>query len=202
MIKVRQIEITAYVNQNLDEIDNILSKQGFKIIRKSRVEDKYMLHKDEPLTKNNILSILTKCLLIRYLCINNDKEVKSLTYKKKDYKGDTSISEEKIVLSIEDIEQAEKLFNALNFRKIVDVNYDVIVYKKDEVELCFQLVEDLGLLVEYENIKDFKNVSQEEIIKEKERMLEELRSYQLQVSDDYDVKKAYQLIKNRMERGA
>ena len=70
--------------------------------------------------------------------------------------------------------------------------------KRGNIEFAFQLEEDLGLLVEYESKKDFQDISSEDILKEKERMLQELKNYQLDVSDDYDVKKAYQLILNRM----
>lgn len=195
---MKQIEVTTNVKQSLEEIHQLLSNQGFEIIRRSRIEDSYMSRESDKLTKENILSTLMRCVLIRYLCVDGKETYKSITYKKKEYKGDTVLSEEKIVLKIEDLEKAEKLLRALDFEKIVDVRYDVIVYKRGDIELCFQLVEDLGLLVEYESLKDFEGVSPEDILKEKQRMLEELRSYQLEVSDDYDVKKAYQLIMNRM----
>ena len=38
---MEQIEVTTRVNQSLKEVDEILTAQGFKIIRKSRIEDKY-----------------------------------------------------------------------------------------------------------------------------------------------------------------
>lgn len=195
---MKQIEVTTNVHQSLAEVHDILSSQGFEIIRKSRIEDQYMSQEKDKLTRDNIISVLMRCLLIRYLCVNGSDTYKSITYKKKEYSGDTVLSEEKIVLNIDDIEKAERLLRALNFEKIVDVRYDVVVYKRGDVELCFQLVEDLGLLVEYESTKDFQGVSPEDILKEKQRMLEELRSYQLEVSEDYDVKKAYQLVLNRM----
>ncbi len=47
--------------------------------------------------------------------------------------------------------------------------------------------------------KDFSHASDFEIIKEKEKMLEEIKQYQLNVTDEYDVKKAYELIKKQIE---
>lgn len=38
---MKQIEIITRINNTLEEVDQILSKQGFKIIRKSHIEDKY-----------------------------------------------------------------------------------------------------------------------------------------------------------------
>lgn len=195
---MKQIEVTTYVNNTLEEIDSILTNQGFKIIRKSRIEDKYMTLSYDKLNKNNILDILSECVLIRYLCVNNNEEFKKITYKKKTYDGNTVISEEKINVNIDNIEKAEQLFNSLNFKNIVNVNYDVIVYEKDNLELAFQDVEGLGILLEYENESDFTDYTNEEILLEKQKMLNEIKKYNLNVSDDYDVKKAFELISKNL----
>lgn len=193
-----QIEVTTKVKQTLKEVDNILTKQGFFLIRKSRIEDKYMTQNYNELTKNNILEMLKKCVLIRYLCVNGEQTFKKLTYKNKVYADSVVVSEEKINVNIEDIDKAEKLFNALGFKNLVDVNYDVIVYQKGQLELAFQDVEGLGLLLEYENLNDFDGYTTEEIISEKEKMLNEIRSYNLDITNDYDVKKAFELIVNKL----
>ena len=46
----------------------------------------------------------------------------------------------------------------------------------------------------FEHQDDFTNISSEEIIKEKENMLLIVKDTGLDVSDDYDIKKAYELI--------
>lgn len=196
---MKQIEITTRVNNSLEEVDKILTKQGFSLIRKSRVEDKYLTQQKDQLTKANILTILSKCVLIRYLCVDNDYVFKGITYKNKVYDKDTVVSEEKINVKIEDTEAAEKLLNALDFQKIVDVNYDVIVYKKDFVELAFQQVEGLGLLLEYENPNNFEGVDNESILKEKQKMLDEISAYNLDITGDFDIKKSYELILERLK---
>ena len=195
---MKQIEVTTYVNNTLEEIDSILTNQGFKMIRKNRIEDKYMTLAYDKLNKNNILDILSKCVLIRYVCVNNNEEFKKITYKKKTYEGSTVISEEKVNVSIDNIDKAEQLFNSLDFKNIVNVNYDVIVYGKDNLELAFQNVEGLGLLLEYENEKDFSNYTNEEVLLEKQKMLSEIKGYNLNISDDYDVKKAFELISKNL----
>ena len=195
---MKQIEITTNVYQSLKDVDQLLTGQGFKIIRRSRVEDQYMILGEDPLLEEDILSTLSHSLLVRYLCVDGSKTTRNLTYKKKVYEGDTVLTEEKYVVGIDDTDQAVQLLENLGFHKLVDVKYDVVVYQKGKVELAFQEVENLGLLVEYESLKDFNGNSSSEILKEKKKMLAELRDYQLDVSDDYDVKKAYQLIKNRM----
>lgn len=191
---MKQIEITVKVNNSLERVDNILKEQGFKIIRSSRIEDKYMTNQFAKLMKDNILDILKSCVLIRFLNVNNREIFKRITYKNKVYNGTTIISEEKINIIIDNIEKAEKLFERLGFERIVEVNYDVIVYEKNGMELAFQNVENLGLLLEYESINDYTEFSNEDIIKEKEKMLDEIRKLKIDIENDYDVKKAYELI--------
>ena len=192
--KMKQIEVTTKVNDSLENAIKKLEDQGFKKIRESRIEDAYLTQRVKDLKHDNIVDILSSCVLLRYLNVNNEQTFKKITYKNKVYEGDTVISEEKINLNCEDLEKAEKLFNALGFEKLVDVKYDVIVLAKGKLEFAFQNVENLGLLLEYENLNDFDNISNDEILKEKEKMIGEIRSYNLNVTDDYDVKKAYELI--------
>ena len=191
---MKQIEITVRVNNQLNEIDSILTRQGFRIIRRSRIEDNYKTLEYNNLSKDNILNVLSKCVLIRYLNVNNEKEFKKITYKNKIYENNNVISEEKISVNIDDINNADKLFEMLGFKTIVNVNYDAIVYSNDKIELCFQDVEGLGLLLEYENEKDFDGYSSDEIIKEKYKMLDDIKKYNLNITNEIDVKKAYELI--------
>jgi len=191
---MEQIEITVTVNNTLEEIDTILKKQNFKLIRRSRIEDKYMTQHSSLLSEDNIIEILKTCVLIRFLNVNNKKIFKKITYKNKKYKNNTVISEEKINVNIDDIEKAEQLFLVLGFENIVNVNYDVIVYEKDGFELAFQNVEGLGLLLEYESRFDYSDSTDEEILQEKNKMLREIRKLNISIGNDYDIKKAQELI--------
>ena len=195
---MKQIEITVKVNSSLNEVDDILKEQGFNIIRTSRVEDKYMSNRFEKLTKDNILDILKGCVLVRFLNVNNKEIFKKITYKDKVYSDSKVISEEKININVDSIEKSEKLFEKLGFKKIVEVNYDVIVYEKDGLELAFQNVDNLGLLLEYEKNNDYTGYSDEDIMHEKEKMLEEIRKLKIDIENDYDVKKAYELIYKKL----
>ncbi len=189
---MKQLEVTVKVFNTLDEINNILSRQGFNVIRKSRVEDKYLSQKE--IKENNIYDVLSSCVLLRYLNANGEVFTK-ITYKNKEYTGDNVLTETKINVNIDSISNANKLFDALGFKHIVDVNYDVIVYEKDGFELAFQNVERLGLLLEVESNKDFTDSSEEDILSAKKTLADNIRTLGLNISDDYDIKKAYELIK-------
>lgn len=191
---MKQIEITTRVNETLDEAIKKLEKYGFKKIRESRIEDIYLTQRKKELNKKNVIQILSSCVLLRYLKVNNDQVIKKITYKNKVYDGNQVISEEKINLGCEDLNKAFKLFEALNFEKLTDVKYDVLVMAKGNLEFAFQNVENLGLLVEYENLNDFACKSNKEILEEKKKMISELKSYGFNVTDEFDIKKAYELI--------
>ena len=193
---MKQIEITTYVNNTLQEVDDILKRQGFKVIRKSKIKDIYKTLKYNELNKNNILNILSESVLIRYLKVNDKDEYKKLTYKNKIYDNDIVISEEKINVTIDDINKMNKLLELIGLKTIVNVNYDVIVYSNDDIEFCFQSVGNLGLLLEYEKKNDYDGYTNEEILSEKFKMLKEIQKYGLNISNDIDVKKAFELIKH------
>ncbi len=197
---MKQIEITVQVNNTLEEIDSILKNQKFKLIRRSKVKDKYMTTNLKALTKENILTILSKCVLLRYLNVDNKNIFKKITYKNKQYKDNIVISEEKISINIDNLENAEKLFSKLGFETIINVNYDVIVYEKNGLELALQNVENLGLLLEYESPIDYSNFSDEKILKEKEKMQEEIKKLNINIGNNYDIKKAYELVLMKMNK--
>lgn len=189
---MKQIETTGEVFQSLDEINDILTKQNFKIIRKSRIEDKYMSQFVNQLNSDNIISILEKSVLLRKLILDG-KEINKITYKDKKYDNGILLYEEKTSVSIDSIEDAENLFLKLDFKNLVNVNYNCTVYSNDNMELAFQDVENLGMLVEYESKEDFDGKSSEEINKKKLEMLEEIRNLGLIVGNK-DIRKANELI--------
>ena len=191
---MKQIEITTRVNETLEEAIKKLEKHGFKKVRESKVKDIYLTQKKKDLNKKNIIEILSSCVLLRYLKINDEQVIKKITYKNKVYDDNQVISEEKINLNCEDLNIAYKLFQALKFEKLTDEKYDVLVKKKNNLEFAFQNVNNLGLLLEYENLNDFEEKSNEEILEEKKTMIKELKSYGLNISNEIDVKKAYELV--------
>lgn len=196
---MKQIEVTVKVKNTLEEIDELLTSKGFKLIRKSRVEDDYVCPKELKVDKNNILEVLSSCVLIRYLK-TAEAEFKKLTYKNKEYSKDgVVISEEKINVSIDDTKKAQELFEKINFKKLVSVHYDVIVYSNNDYEFAFQNVEGLGLLLEFENENDFEGVSDETIVSEKQKMYEIIKTYGIKVENNYDIKKAYELVMKKIE---
>ena len=137
---------------------------------------------------------------MRKLTLENP-EIKKIKSKNKEYdKNGDIISEEKINLDITDIEKAQKLFECLNFEELIHVKYHVVVYRKDDKEFAFQIVDGLGTLIEYENKNDFTNKSLAEINNVKQKMYNEIKSTGIEITKEIDVKKAYELIEKKINQ--
>lgn len=194
---MKQIEITVRLDENMQSAISKLENQGFKKIRESQIDDVYMTAKLKELNKDNIQTILKKSVLLRSLKLEN-KEIKKITYKNKETDKDGDIiSEQKINLDCSDLEKAKDLFKHLEFEELIRVRYKVTVYGKGKVEYAFQDVENLGNLIEYENIDDFEGKSLDEINTVKKNMFEEIKNTGIKLTEEKDVKKAYELILNK-----
>lgn len=190
---MRQIEITVRVKEPLDKAIIKLEKLGFKNIRESNVDDVYMTQLKDKLNKENIQYILSNSVLLRYLNVNG-KEFKKISYKNKVYDNGNIISEKKINVECNSLESAKQLFECLNFEELVEVKYNVLVMEKNGIELAFQYGDDIGVLIEYENKNDFSNKTNEEIRLEKENMYNYIKKSGIEITEEIDVKKAWELI--------
>lgn len=190
---MRQIEITVRVKEPLDKAINKLEKLGFKNIRESNVDDVYMTQLKDKLNKENIQYILSNSVLLRYLNVNG-KEFKKISYKNKVYDNGNVISEKKVNVECNNLESAKQLFEYLNFEELVEVKYNVLVMEKNGIELAFQYGDDIGVLIEYENKNDFSNKTNEEIRLEKENMYNYIKKLGIEITEEIDVKKAWELI--------
>lgn len=197
---MKQIEITVRLNEDKQTAMKKLSKLGYKVIRQSDVDDIYMTTKLDELNADNIQYILKKSLLLRKLTVNNT-EIKKITYKNKEIDSNGNvILEQKVNLNCEDIDKAKKIFSYVDFKELVRVKYHVTVYEKDGIELAFQDVENLGTLIEYENNEDFEGKSIEEINDTKKNMYNDIKKTGILITEELDVKKAYELIMKKIEK--
>lgn len=192
---MKQIEVTVKLIDKIETAIQKLENQGFKKIRESDIHDIYLTNLNKKMCNDNIQEFLSHSVLLRNLNLGN-KKIKKITYKNKelDNNGDV-ISEQKINLNCDDLEKAEKLFNYLGFKRLVEVKYHVIVYEKNGMEFAFQIVENLGTLIEYEHKDDFSNKTISEINEVKSRLIDDIKKYKINISDEHDIKKAFELIK-------
>lgn len=190
---MKEIEITVKVFDSVEKTKDILARQGLKIIDTYSTKDIY-LSQDTNLSQS-IESMLNKSVILRQI-VTPSKVIKKIVHKNKVYDGDTLLYEDKINLKCEDLENAKLLFEALDFKELVIVQYDSFVYQKEGLELSFQNVKDLGLLLEIESDKK-KLESEEDVMQEKRRLYNLAKSLSLNIGDELNIKKAKALIKKR-----
>ena len=194
---MKQIEITTRLNEDITSAIDKLKKLGFTQIRESFLSDIYLSQYTSNINSNNIIETLSTSVLLRYIK-TSEYELKKITYKNKEYdKNNTVLSETKVSIDCNDLNEAKKLFECLNFNELISVKSHVLVFTKDNIELAFQEVENLGTLIEFENEKDFTDKTNDEIICEKLKMLDIIKDTGLHITDEYDVKKAFELIKKK-----
>lgn len=187
---MKEIEITVKVFDSVEKTKDILARQGLKIIDTYSTKDIY-LSQDTNLSQS-IESVLNKSVILRQI-VTPSKVIKKIVHKNKVYDGDTLLYEDKINLKCEDLENAKLLFEALDFKELVIVQYDSFVYQKEGLELSFQNVKDLGLLLEIESDKK-KLESEEDVMQEKRRLYNLAKSLSLNIDDELNIKKAKALI--------
>lgn len=190
---MKEIEITVKVFDSVEKTKDILARQGLKIVDTYSTKDIY-LSQDTNLSQS-IESVLNKSVILRQI-ITPSKVIKKIVHKNKVYDGDTLLYEDKINLKCEDLENAKLLFEALDFKELVIVQYDSFVYQKESLELSFQNVKDLGLLLEIESDKK-KLESEEDVMQEKRRLYNLAKSLSLNIGDELNIKKAKALIEKR-----
>lgn len=127
-----------------------------------------------------------------------EKKLEKLHIKIKKYEDNNFLSEEKISIECNDLESAKNLFECLNFRELIRVRYQVFVMKKGNIEFAFQLVDNLGLLLEYEDSNNYVGKSSIEIKQAKEKMFKKIKQFGIKTTDEIDVKKATELIYNKI----
>ena len=190
---MREIEITVKIFDSVEKTKDILARQGLKIVDTYSTKDIY-LSQDTNLSQS-IESVLNKSVILRQI-VTPSKVIKKIVHKNKVYDGDTLLYEDKINLKCEDLENAKLLFEALDFKELVIVQYDSFVYQKEGLELSFQNVKDLGLLLEIESDKK-KLESEEDVMQEKRRLYNLAKSLSLNIGDELNIKKAKALIEKR-----
>lgn len=145
---VRELEITVKVNSNYEKLHRDLIKNGFKIVDKYSCYDTYMIDSNIDTRNMRDLDIISKCVIVRDII----PYTKLLTYKKKTYdEFDNIIEQSKIDVKIDDIDNAIKFMKTINYKKLIDITDNLIVYSNNLFDIAVQLVNDKYIFIEMEN---------------------------------------------------
>lgn len=185
-------EICVQIDGNFEEIKKAVSRQGFEFIESYDNYDTYFT----TIKKENIKSVSYKQLLDNSVIIRNIKgdnfDIKNIVYKKKTLDNNGNVIDEvKTKLKIDDIEKAKTIFSNIGLNCWCDYVNHNNEFKKGEIVLIIQYVEDLGTFIEIEEYKSIENKTD----KEKFTILMDIiNSLGFKIGKDYSCKKPYMLL--------
>lgn len=191
---MQTIEITVKVNESKKTAKAKLIKNGFKQTSDEYGHDIYMTKELNSINKDNLFDLLNNSIILRHHYGKYREERKWIISKNKKYKNNNVTSEEIISVLIDDIEKMKAILEKDGYQELIEKKQYFNDFTKDDIVFTLEEVENIGLLIEYENKNDFSNYSSDEIIKEKEKMYNIIKETGIDISDDYDIKKAYDLI--------
>lgn len=182
---MRETEITVQIFNSLDEIKEILQSQGYKLTCDYKLIDWYFSKYDD-VKEMDYPTLLKNSFLVRY---STDKPSCVLCYKDKEIdKFGNVISEVKYKTHTEDPNKAVEIFTkaGLNLWNILKTH--LLCYKKEDIEFAVQIVDGLGIFIEYEEIPAMEKLSPQEKIN---RLVNTIKSLGLDIGEDYSCKKVY-----------
>ena len=185
-------EICVQAYTTLEELQRKLENAGYEFVENYNNSDTYF----STLSKRDIKKLDYKALLDSSLIVRHFEgdncDIKNLVYKKKtlDENGNV-IKEIKTKLKIDDIDKAKQMFSSLGLTcwcDYVNQNYE---YKKGEISIIVQYVEDLGVFVEIEEFNSIKDKSD----KEKFGILKDIvNALKLPLGSNFSCKKPYMFL--------
>ena len=159
-------EITLKIKGSLEDFESFLIKRGFKITETFYLDDIFMVNKDLDLENLSSREILSKALLIREVGTEKAVRDKCITYKKKEFDESGNIlSQSSINLKVDNLETAEKLLIAIDYKRLMHARENDRVYKKEgEVGILVKDVIGENPLIEIATTADERFNSVEKLI--------------------------------------
>ena len=185
---MKEMEITVEVFDSLEHVLRLLEEKNYKLLEKYDINDfYYSKYSIEELKNFKYKDLIANSFLLREII--DDKPKNLLTYKNKELDANGNvIAEEKIKCEIKDLSSAIKIFNLAGINCWSKLNQHLYVFKKGTTEFSVQVVEDLGIFIEYEENGSMSGLSAQEKIN---YMLNEIKKLGIKVGDDFSCKKIF-----------
>lgn len=186
---MKETEITVQVFNSLEEIDNILVNQGFEKTRIFQLNDWYFTKLDD-VQNVSFIDLINNSFLVRQLISNTEKL--QLCYKQKQVdRFNNVIAEEKFVSQIGSLAETLKIFNLCGLNNYCTIKNHSCVYKKGITEFALQVVENLGIFIEFEEDESMLGMDEQQKIN---YMFSILKSLNLKLGDDHSCKKVMMML--------
>lgn len=180
-------EITVKIKGSIDDLIENICKKGFKLVDEFTIEDNYFIPNNLDLNKSKCRQILTKAIILRSIeDFTESTKTKLITFKKKDIDKNGEILSQKIFnIKVEDLNDAQNLFYAIGYNKIMQIYEKDKVYEKDGFAFAIKDIKNGDKLIEAEI-----NENNEEI-NSIDKLKQIMKKYNIPIyTDNYFVKKA------------
>ncbi|MBE7075308.1 MAG: hypothetical protein E7376_04950 [Clostridiales bacterium] len=190
---MKETEITVQVFNSIDEIKQMLMLKEFEILEEYNLNDFYFSKfSKQELNNFEYKDLLKNSFIVREVLDDNPKTL--LIYKNKIVdENNIVISEEKIKIKVEDLNNILNIFEKIGLNCWCTLNQNMIVYKKDNIKFTLQNVQGLGTFIECEEDNTMAMLNEYEKIN---LMLNNLKSLGFEMGSDYSCKKVYMKFKN------
>ena len=150
MEKKNSNEITVKIKCDLDEFYKTIKERGFKEIDHFNLDDTFFIQNDLNLENMTTREILSKAVLVRQVTYDY-KIVKLIVFKKKEFDENGNIlDQQNIECNVLDTEEAKRLLKAMNYKEIIKIVENDLVFRKDNVQFAVKDVTNGDKLLEME----------------------------------------------------
>ena len=193
---MQETEITVEVFDDVQTIDKILKEKNFFVTDKKTLNDFYYTNfKPEELKNIKYTNLIKNSFLVRNVTGENFYET-TLCYKNKIIdENENVIAEEKTKAEVENLEKTLQILNKANITNWCNLKQDMIIYSNNQVEFAVQIVENLGVFIEFEETEEIANWTEVEKIK---YLVNYLKSLGLKLGNDFSCKKPYMMLNKKV----
>ncbi|MBR4003533.1 MAG: hypothetical protein IKI95_05735 [Clostridia bacterium] len=193
---MQETEITVEVFDDVQTIDKILKEKNFFVTDKKTLNDFYYTNfKPEELKNIKYTNLIKNSFLVRNVTGENFYET-TLCYKNKIIdENENVIAEEKTKSEVENLEKTLQILNKANITNWCNLKQDMIIYSNNQVEFAVQIVENLGVFIEFEETEEIANWTEVEKIK---YLVNYLKSLGLKLGNDFSCKKPYMMLNKKV----
>lgn len=189
---MQEIEITVQVFETKNDLFKQLKNLGFNIVKNFQLNDWYFTRLDD-ISNIDFQELIKNSILVREI-IENGKSQAQICYKKKDYDClDNVIGEEKTKTYIEDKDKMIDILTLAGLNNYCNLHNDSYIFSNGYQEMAIQVVNDLGIFIEYEEDNSIKkNMTNEEKF---QHMVNIIKNLGLKTGTDYSCKKVLMKLK-------
>ena len=149
-------EVTVRLNIKLEELINYLKENNYKEIDNYIMTDLYYV-KDKEYDKKILPNDYVLIRKIENYLLNKENKI-LLSHKQKEYSNKELITDKKTQIQIYNIEETKNFLETFDYKSLLILKDHIIIYAKNNLELCIQEVNDKYLYLEIETNKYYDTI--------------------------------------------